>query len=357
MILAPSLGGPRPSYRFVLREHLHGRRPCCRACGRVAAARPPEWRTPLLKTYDKGAIVAHFNTDSFLGPSGATLTVTIDQPFLCRSAIARSRLHPQRRGRRARAACSSARSTRASRYDQTVTVNYAGSSDWQILDVKSSNPHITAKAVETGRADGQVSYALKVRVDATTPAGYLNDHLMLVTNDAVGQQIPVLVEGRVMPEHHRQPDGAVHGRGSAGPESHQATGREGKKPFRILGVSCDDKSFQFDTSKESTAKELHLIPVTFTAGDRCGQSGQDDQDHDRPGPDDARVGGLRGGGRRAVSGLASYPLRQSWGGSFTAAPSRWLLQELPIVGGFAAEEMRPASGNLREQLEFFAALG
>ena len=35
----------------------------------------------MLKTYEKGAIVAHFNTDSFLGQRGATLTVTIDQPF------------------------------------------------------------------------------------------------------------------------------------------------------------------------------------------------------------------------------------------------------------------------------------
>jgi hypothetical protein len=44
-----------------------------------------------------------------------------------------------------------------------------------------------------------------------------------------------------------------------------------KKPFRILGVSCQDKSFQFDTSKEETAKELHMVPVTFTAGVDAGK--------------------------------------------------------------------------------------
>lgn len=44
-----------------------------------------------------------------------------------------------------------------------------------------------------------------------------------------------------------------------------------KKPFRILGVSCDDKSFHFDTSKAGTAKELHLVPVTFTAGTDAGK--------------------------------------------------------------------------------------
>ena len=46
---------------------------------------------------------------------------------------------------------------------------------------------------------------------------------------------------------------------------------KGKKPFRILGVSCDDKSFKFDTSKETSAKELHLVPVTFLAGADAGK--------------------------------------------------------------------------------------
>ena len=46
---------------------------------------------------------------------------------------------------------------------------------------------------------------------------------------------------------------------------------KGKKPFRILSVSCDDKSFRFDTSKQNTAKELHLIPVTFEAGVDAGK--------------------------------------------------------------------------------------
>jgi len=46
---------------------------------------------------------------------------------------------------------------------------------------------------------------------------------------------------------------------------------KGKKPFRVLGIECDDKSFQFDTSKEESAKELHLIPVTFTAGTDAGK--------------------------------------------------------------------------------------
>jgi len=29
----------------------------------------------------------------------------------------------------------------------------------------------------------------------------------------------------------------------------------GKKPFRILDITCDDKSFKFDLSKEDVAKK------------------------------------------------------------------------------------------------------
>jgi hypothetical protein len=46
---------------------------------------------------------------------------------------------------------------------------------------------------------------------------------------------------------------------------------KGKKPFKILSITCNDKSFKFDTSKESGAKELHLIPVTFLAGSDTGK--------------------------------------------------------------------------------------
>ena len=155
--------------------------------------------------------------------------------------------------------------------DQQVTVNYSGRSDWKILDVKSSNPNITAKAVETGRNYGQVSYQLQVHLDKDTPAGYLNDHLMLVTNDANGTQIPVEVEGRVMAGITVSPTALFMGVVQPGQNVTRQLVVKSKKPFRVLGVDCDDKSFQFDTSKEESAKELHLIPVTFTAGADAGK--------------------------------------------------------------------------------------
>ena len=157
-------------------------------------------------------------------------------------------------------------------YEQRVNVNYTGGrEDWQVVDVKSSNPHITAKAVETGRSYGQATYQLIVHVDKASPAGYLNDHLMLVTNDSDGQQVPVLVEGRVTPGITVSPAALFMGVVQPGQKVTKKLVVTSKKPFRILAITCDDKSFHFDISKEDAATKLHQIPVTFKAGTDAGK--------------------------------------------------------------------------------------
>jgi hypothetical protein len=261
--------GAKAEYKFVLDNiymedvHVVSVRTSC-------GCTTPSVENSLLKTYDKGAILAHFNTDTFRGQRAATLTVTIDQPF-----YAEVQLHV--RGFIRGDVEVQPGSVQFGSIDQgigfiqTAAINYAGRGDWQILEVKSANPHITAKAVETGRSNGQVWYQLKVLVDQSTPAGYLNDHLMLVTNDDAGRQIPVLVEGRVTPSITVSPAALFMGVVQPGQKVTKQLVVKSKKPFRILGVSCEDKSFVFDTSKESSAKELHLIPVTFTAGADAGK--------------------------------------------------------------------------------------
>jgi hypothetical protein len=225
---------------------------------------------PTLKTYEQGAIVAHFNTDSFLGQRGATITVVIDKPYPAEVQL-------QDRGYIRDDVVIEPGSVAIGSIDQgagaeqNVAINYTGSSDWQIVGVKSTNPHISAQVVETGRNYGQVSYALKVRLDKNTPSGYLDDHLMLVTNDQSGSQIPVEVEGRVMPGIMVSPTALFMGVVQPGQKVTKQLVVKGKKAFRILSITCDDKSFKFDTSKDTAAKQLHLIPVTFLAGADAGK--------------------------------------------------------------------------------------
>jgi hypothetical protein len=259
----------KAEYRFVF-ENLYMEDVHVASVRTSCGCTTPTVETPLLKTYEKGTILAHFNTPTFQGQRGATLTVTIDKPF-----YAEVQLHIK--GFIRNDVVIEPGSVQVGSVDQgvgadrQVAVNYTGHSDWKILDVKSSNPNIRAQVVESGRNYGQVSYQLQVHVDKDAPAGYLNDHLMLVTNDANSTQIPVEIEGRVMAGITVSPSALFMGVVQPGQTVTRQLVVKSKKPFRILGVECDDKSFQFDTSKEESAKELHLVPVTFTAGADAGK--------------------------------------------------------------------------------------
>jgi hypothetical protein len=92
---------------------------------------------------------------------------------------------------------------------------------------------------------------------------------MLVTSD--NQKIPVLVEGRVEPSVSVSPAALFMGVVQPGQKVTKQLVVKSRKPFKITGITCEDKAFVFDTSKETEAKAVHLIPVTFMAGDDLGK--------------------------------------------------------------------------------------
>jgi hypothetical protein len=231
----------------------------------------PSIEKPFLTTYEDGAIIAKFNTGTYLGQRGATLTVYIDKPY-------RAQVQLHVRGYIRSDVVVNPGSVRLGDVDRgsganaEVTISHAGRSDWKVLEVRSPNPHISAKVIETGRSRGQVSYKLSVQLDENSPVGYVNDHLVLVTNDYNSKQIPVLVEGRVLSGITVSPATLFMGVVKPGKKVTRQLVVRGKKPFRILSVSCDDKSFEFqDPADGSEAKLVHLVPVTFVAGEGTGK--------------------------------------------------------------------------------------
>ncbi len=225
----------------------------------------PRIKKSWLKTYEQGAIIAHFNTPSFLGRKGATITVTFDKPFYAEVQL-------QVKGYVRSDVVLSPGSARLGSVDQgtpaeaKVGVAYAGRSDWKILGVKSTNPHVSGKVVETARGGGRVSYQLLVRLDGEAPVGYLNDHLVLTTNDRRSRQLPVRVEGHVASPVTVSPASLFMGVVQPGKKVTKQLIIRGKKPFRILSITCDDDSFEFGSAVDESPKPLHVVPVTFAAG-------------------------------------------------------------------------------------------
>lgn len=215
-----------------------------------------------LNTWEKGGIHVRYNTRTFTGKKGATITVVIDRPYYAEvqlnvSGYIRSDVvfHP--------GVVNFGSVDQGSVSTQTVTVNYAGRPDWQVVDVQSANADFEVELDETRRAAGRVDYQLLVRAKKSMPAGYFNDQLVLVTNDLRATQVPLRVEGNIVPSLTVSPASLFMGVVKPGDKVKKILVVRGKTPFKIKRVSCGDGCFEFQPSEE--AKQVHLVPVVFTA--------------------------------------------------------------------------------------------
>lgn len=220
-----------------------------------------------LKTGDVGYVVAKFNTRTFTGMHGATLTVEAEwnDNGVRRRGETQLRVHGNIRGDLVfkPGAVNFEQVDQGNTTEQTVRVTYAGRSDWKITDVRGTSRSFEVELTELQRNSGRVVYELLVRLKDTAPAGYFNDPVILVTNDEQNPRIPLYATGRVIPEISVAPEPLVLGDVPRGEQVSKNVLVRGKKPFRIMAVECDEGCFQFKTDEE--AKERHVVEVVFDA--------------------------------------------------------------------------------------------
>jgi hypothetical protein len=223
----------------------------------------------VLKTYESGSIKARFNSDRFLGKKGATLTVRFSKPL---RASVRLRvdgsIHSDLIVNPSSANLGEV--DRGTAAERRITVRYAGRQDLRIVDVKSTNPHVKAQIVPSSVQ--RASYELIVQLDDQAPSGYIRDNLLLMTNHYQLKQIPVLVEGRVMPEVTVNPSTLFLGSLKPGDSvtKNVVIMRSDKRPFAIKSLRTEHEGISFGASDMETAKPIHIIPVTITAGTEPG---------------------------------------------------------------------------------------
>jgi hypothetical protein len=223
---------------------------------------------PDLKTFEVGEIVAEFNTVAFIGQKSATLKVEFDKPFYAevllnvggtiRSDVVVTpgdiEFGTVVQGKPA---------------EKRVSVVYAGRNDWQILDAKTANPNFEIELMETARGGGKVAYEMVVRMLSDAPPGYINDQLILVTNDQKAPELIVAIDGRVTSAITVSPSSLFMGVVHPGQKVKKQLIVRGKKPFRIVDVQCNDQSFSI--GPDDQAKTVHMVPVEFTANDTPGK--------------------------------------------------------------------------------------
>ena len=240
--------------------HISGVRTSC-------GCTSPRVTKDTLKTHEEGEIIAHFNTDRFSGQRGATLTVTIDRPQhaevqLRVDGFIRTDVVMTPGGIEFGSLDEGAHAAKQ------LDIRYAGRNDWKITEVRTASPYLEAKIAETMRQAGQVGYRLSVQLKPGAPAGYLHDQVLLVSDDR--RMMPVNIEGRLVPELSVNPTSLAFGRLAPGQTATKQIVIQGKRPFTIQGIVCDNQQC-FAFKAPSDAKRVHVIPITFTAGDDAGR--------------------------------------------------------------------------------------
>ena len=216
------------------------------------------------KTYDKGAIVARINSDSFLGHQSATITVTFDKPSRVQVQL-HVKVYVQSDIVLKPASVFFDSIEQGQAAERTVRVIRNGRADWKILDVKSTNPHLTAQVVDSRQKSGKTEIEVKVSLDRLAPEGRISEHLMLVTNDQTSRQIALPVDGQVVPELSASPNTLFLGSISPGETASRNVVIRAKKPFRITSIKPECSCLTVDVPKADQPKKFYVIPITFTA--------------------------------------------------------------------------------------------
>jgi hypothetical protein len=263
--------GAKAEFEFVLKNkyiedvHIASARVSC-SCTSVSI------KNAHLKTYERGSIVAKFNTTSYRGQRRATITVTFDKPY-------RARVHLQVKGyirsdvTLKPASVELGEIGRGTAVEKMIRVTRIGRRDWRILEVRSSNPHLSGEVVRTTPGWDRVTCDVRARLSSGAPVGYIRDHLMLVTSDSRGKYLPVHVEGRICPALVVSPSSFFLGALTPG----QVVTRQvvvsstAKVPFRVLSVTSDHGAVEARLSQSGAAKPIYVIPLAFTARDRPGK--------------------------------------------------------------------------------------
>ncbi len=229
--------------------------------------------TPILKSEyiepgQTGALTARFNTDTFRGKRGATLTVVVDRPHynevrLRVDGYIRSDMvfHP--------GAIEFGGINQAERVTNTSKVLYAGRQDWKIVDVQSNRPWLMPAVTEVNRGAGRVNYEIAVTVREDAPVGFFQDEISVLTNDRSMPSVPLRVSGEVKSPLTISPQAIALGSIKPGETVRQKMILICRDPFEIESIKAEGWDVQFEPSEQ--AKKTQVVFAEFTPLE--GQSG------------------------------------------------------------------------------------
>ncbi|TWU21095.1 hypothetical protein Pla52o_41280 [Novipirellula galeiformis] len=213
-----------------------------------------------LKTHETGAVVATFNTSSFVGQKSATITVVFDKPFYAETQLKVSgfirtdiTFDPPEVAFGEFAA--------GDPQEREVVITHSGNSNWRITDVRSHCESLQVRLQPAELAPGVVRYRMRVKMKDSMDEGEIHERLTLISNDRAFPTTEMSISGRVRAAISVSP--AAVNLGSNAPDAviEKRLIVKGDEPFEVKDVLCSDDRFEFEIPVGS--KKVHFIKVRF----------------------------------------------------------------------------------------------
>jgi hypothetical protein len=142
---------------------------------------------------------------------------------------------------------------------QEVDVEYAGTLDWKITEIKTNDAPVEASFKEWYRKPGQVGYKISIALKSDAPVGALKEEVYLKTTDPNCPLLPVLVEGTVQAPLSVSPDVAKMDTVTVGQVKTMRVIVRGSKAFRITAIEGQEDGITAETPP--TAAETHFVTI------------------------------------------------------------------------------------------------
>lgn len=262
--------GERPVHRFeiqnVFQENIQiaGVYSSC-GCTSVSITKK------VLKTWEKAEVVCQFNSPAFDGAKTATVTVRFDRPYV-------GEVQLNVKGRIVRGsglnvtpkAIDFGQVSKSKSPTRKVELTSMGSSNFRVLDVKSTFGHIKVQLRETARQNNLVRYEMTTKLKDSVPPGFAEGQLFVVVQDgSQTREVPVNFSAKVVSGLRLSPEILTLNGIEPGQEVRKKVILKGSEPFRIVDVTCHSQAFRVRAGKE--AKKVHLVEVVYTGEDQSGQ--------------------------------------------------------------------------------------
>ncbi|MEZ6095061.1 MAG: DUF1573 domain-containing protein [Pirellulaceae bacterium] len=221
----------------------------------------------VLKTWEKGYVVAKFDTLGFSGARSARLTVRFAKPYFAEVYLdvkgtirTDTSITP---GSIDFGTFSDVNAT-----PKTVTITRYGNPNWKIVDVKSSFPHVSVSLKEMERNYNRVTYQMTAGLKDSLPRGFIQSELMVVVSDSPNSpnnetRLPVPITGRFTSPLQISPSVLNIANIKAGEEVSKKVIVKADQPFTLTDVVCENNAFR--VVADDKPKKVHIVEVFYKA--------------------------------------------------------------------------------------------